>query len=107
MRRWAFVHPREKGAKKLEHNSGSGDCSDTPVDEMKANEAEELLARRLAEGTPDDEAAEVEAVKRLAPRWEIRIQAERDPIVEETKAYRAIATEIDDRYDDKDKGQTR
>lgn len=84
-----------------------GDSNDTPVDETNPNEAEELLAHRLREGNLDDAAAEVEAVKRLPPRWEIRIQAERDPIVEETKAYRAMATEIDDRYNDIDKGQTR
>jgi hypothetical protein len=97
----------EKGAKKLaqdsDFGSGLGDGSDTPVDVTNPNGAEELLARRLTEGTPNDEVAEDEAVKRLHPRWEIRIQAERDPIAEETKAYRAMATEIDDRYDDKGK----
>jgi hypothetical protein len=63
------------------------------------HEVEELLARKLAEGEPDVVNAQEEAVKRLSPRWEIRIQTERDPIAEETKAYRAIAEEIDDRYD--------
>ena len=67
------------------------------------NEAEELLARRLTEGMPDDAVAEDEAVKQLPPRWEIRIQAERDPIAEETKVYRSMASEIDDRYDEKGK----
>ncbi len=82
----------KKGAKELEHN-----------------EAEELLAKRLTEKKPEDsiEDAEVQAVKRLPPRWEIRIQAERDPVVEETKAYRAIAREVDGRYDNIDEGQSR
>jgi hypothetical protein len=84
-----------------------GDSSETSVDETNPNGAEELLARRLTEGTPNDAVAEDEAVKRLPPRWEIRIQAERDPIAEETKAYRAMATEIDDRYDKIDKSKNK
>ncbi|WP_372660416.1 hypothetical protein [Cohnella sp.] len=63
------------------------------------NEAEELLARKLTEEEPQSPNAEKEAVKRLSPRWEIRIQTNRDPIAEETKAYREIAREVDNRYD--------
>lgn len=69
------------------------------MEQESGSEAEELLVRRLTEGTPEQPQAEIEAVKRLSPRWEIRIQADKDPIVEETKAYRAIAREVDDRYD--------
>jgi hypothetical protein len=70
---------------------------------LEHNEAEELLVKRLTEEKTDISPAEAseEAVKRLLPRWEIRIQAEWDPVVEETKAYRAIASEVDGRYDDK------
>lgn len=85
---------------------------------MQHNEAEELLARRLTEESEEQSAAEAEAkaAKQLPPRWEIRVQAKHDPIVEETKAYRAIAKEVDARYesvkveekiDDKDEGQSR
>jgi hypothetical protein len=68
---------------------------------LEHNEAEELLVKRLTEeiSEPSPEEAKAEAVKRLFPRSEIRIQAERDPVTEETKAYRAIASEVDRRYD--------
>ncbi|WP_256761734.1 hypothetical protein [Cohnella sp. WQ 127256] len=71
---------------------------------MENKEVEELLARRLteelSEPSADTEAeAEAEAVKQLSPRWEIRIQAKLDPVVEETKAYRAIAQEVHHRYE--------
>lgn len=63
-------------------------------------EAEKLLAEQLTEGEspqPDDPAAE--AVRKLPPRWEIRIQSERDPVAEETALYRKMAKEVDGRYD--------
>lgn len=65
----------------------------------KARSAEELLAERLTEGEQETDAPEVEAVRRISPRWEVRIQAERDPVAEETKLYRTLAREVDDRYD--------
>jgi hypothetical protein len=58
----------------------------------------------LTEGQLEENCPEDEAVKALPPRWEIRIQTDRDPIAEETKVYRSIAREVDDRYD-KNKGQ--
>ncbi|MFC5530345.1 hypothetical protein [Cohnella yongneupensis] len=67
----------------------------------QSKEAEALLAERLTEGQQGVGAPEVEAVKVLSPRWEIRVQAERDPVVEETKLYRAMADEVDGRYDGK------
>lgn len=69
--------------------------------EQKAKEAEELLAKRLTEGEQQVEAPEVEAARAISPRWEIRVQAERDPVKEETKAYRELASEVDGRYDDR------
>lgn len=63
-------------------------------------EAERLLAERLTEGELEGSGKpEEEAVKRLPPRWEIRIQAEYDPVAEETARYREIAREVDGRYD--------
>lgn len=58
-----------------------------------------MLAQKLSEDELESPNAEKEAVKRLSPRWEIRIQSNRDPIAEETKAYREIAREVDNRYD--------
>lgn len=68
---------------------------------MDHKEAEELLARQLTEETPEQSAeeAEAEATRRLPPRWEVRVQAKFDPVVEETKAYRSIAKEVDGRYE--------
>lgn len=65
----------------------------------KARSAEELLAERLTEGEQEADAPEVEAVRRISPRYEVRIQAERDPVAEETKLYRTLAREVDGRYD--------
>lgn len=68
-------------------------------EEQVSSEAEQLLVQRLSEEQAQVSLPEEAAVKALPPRWEIRIHAERDPIAEETKAYRAIAEEIDGRYD--------
>lgn len=67
----------------------------------KATEAEELLAKRLTEGEQQVDAPEAEAARSVSPRWEIRVQAERDPVKEETKVYRTLASEVDGRYDDR------
>ncbi|MFB9274929.1 hypothetical protein [Cohnella cellulosilytica] len=68
---------------------------------MERDEAEELLARQLGEepAETDEEEAGAKAAKRLHPKWEIRIPANVDPIVEETIAYRHLAREVDGRYD--------
>jgi hypothetical protein len=55
----------------------------------------------LTEGEPERQDPGAEAVRKLPPRWEIRIQTERDPVVEETKLYRKMAKEADGRYDDR------
>lgn len=72
------------------------------TDEEMAGEAalaERLLAEQLLGGEPKQADAEAEAIRRLPPRWEIRIQTDYDPVVEETKKYRQMAKEVDDRYD--------
>lgn len=72
--------------------------------ETKRQQAERLLAEKLIggdEAASADTDAKLEAVRRLPPRWEIRIQTEHDPVAEETKKYRSMAQEVDDRYDDK------
>ena len=60
---------------------------------------EEQLSQLLTEGEIAQKDPDKEAPKRLSPRYEIRIQTEHDPIAEETKRYRGMAKEIDDRYD--------
>ncbi|MGQ8875258.1 hypothetical protein [Paenibacillus sp. TSA_86.1] len=68
------------------------------MDESK--ELERRLSDMLTEG--DMEASgDVEERQRqlIPPKYEVRIQTERDPIVEETLKYRTMARELDDRYD--------
>lgn len=70
------------------------------IERKRDNEAERLLAERLVEGEPERaEVPAAEAVRKLSPRWEIRVQTERDPVAEETKLYRTLAKEVDGRYD--------
>ncbi|PYI52979.1 hypothetical protein [Paenibacillus flagellatus] len=61
---------------------------------------EQDLADALTEGEMAGSDPDEAALHRLSPRYEVRSQAERDPIVEETKAIRRMAKEVDDRYDD-------
>ncbi|WP_434748113.1 hypothetical protein [Paenibacillus amylolyticus] len=68
------------------------------MDESK--ELERRLSDMLTEG--DMEASsDVEERKRqlIPPKYEVRIQTVRDPIVEETLKFRTMARELDDRYD--------
>ncbi|TJY42386.1 hypothetical protein E5161_10350 [Cohnella pontilimi] len=71
------------------------------MDNERENEAERLLAERLMESEPQGADPEEEAVKRLPPKWEIRIQTQRDPVAEETAVYRSMAKEVDGRYDER------
>lgn len=68
-----------------------------PFAHSSAAEAE--LARHL-EGPIETGDPQEEAVARLSPRWEIRVQAEFDPVAVETALYRKMAKEADGRYDD-------
>lgn len=60
---------------------------------------EQEVTQRLTEGDMELIDPEEGARNRLTPRYEIRIQAKHDPIVEETNRYRKLAQEIDQRYD--------
>jgi len=60
---------------------------------------EEQLVRKLTEGEIAQEDTEEVARKRLPMKSEIRIQAQVDPVQEETKQFRKMAEEIDGRYD--------
>lgn len=67
-----------------------------------SKDLERELSEILMEGenASSEEDRNEEGRKRLSPRYEIRIQTSLDPIVEETKIYRSMAGEIDDRYDE-------
>ncbi|MFE6077369.1 hypothetical protein ACFVQB_23165 [Paenibacillus sp. NPDC057886] len=68
------------------------------MDESK--ELERRLSDMLTEGDME-ESGEADKRERqlIPPKYEVRIQTERDPIVEETMKYRDMAREVDDRYD--------
>ncbi|MDF2961129.1 MAG: hypothetical protein K0S39_2864 [Paenibacillus sp.] len=70
---------------------------------MDARELEEELVKKLTEGEMEAEDADKAARKRLPLKTEIRIQAQTDPVVEETKQYRQMAEEVDGRYSRYDK----
>lgn len=65
--------------------------------EKLEKELSELLSE--AEERSEEERQE-ETRKSLPHKYEIRIQTELDPIVEETLKYRSMAKEIDGRYDE-------
>ncbi len=77
-----------------EHGQAAGDVKQ-PWDRLEHALAEQLTGGPLEED-PDRER---KLRGRISPRYEIRIQTELDPIVEETKQYRKLAKEIDGRYD--------
>ncbi|WP_334076104.1 MULTISPECIES: hypothetical protein [Paenibacillus] len=63
------------------------------------------LERELSEMLTEQEIGSEEERKReerrrLSPRYEIRVQTNLDPIVEETRKYRSMAKEVDGRYDE-------
>lgn len=74
--------------------------SDTQDRRPGMEELEEELSELLTEGELKDEDRERKEREQISPRYEIRIQTALDPIVEETRLYRQMAEEIDDRYDD-------
>ncbi|MDQ1908929.1 hypothetical protein RAC89_00255 [Paenibacillus sp. GD4] len=65
---------------------------------MDQRSLEEQLAHTLQEGEMERVNTQEAARKRLPRRTEVRIQAEIDPVVEETKQYRKMAQEVDSRY---------
>jgi hypothetical protein len=66
-------------------------------DDKKKLEIE--VSQMLTEGEIKTADPEKAAVDKLPHRYEFRIQAKQDPIVEETKQYRRMAKEVDERYD--------
>ncbi|MDF2661395.1 MAG: hypothetical protein K0Q94_4186 [Paenibacillus sp.] len=64
-----------------------------------SEQLEQNLADALTEGEMEETTPDEAAVRRLSPRYEVRVQMERDPIVEETLLFRRMAKEVDNRYD--------
>ncbi len=65
----------------------------------RREDLEKQVSDALTEGEMQSQDRD-EAVKRkLSSKYEIRVQAELDPIVEETVIYRRMAKEVDDRYE--------
>ncbi|PQP83490.1 hypothetical protein C0Q44_01905 [Paenibacillus sp. PCH8] len=68
------------------------------MDESK--ELERWLRDMLTEGDMEESGDAGQRERQLIPpKYEVRIQTERDPIIEETLKYRKLAREVDDRYD--------
>ncbi len=65
-----------------------------------SDELERELSERLTDGEMVEEERDRRERRMIPPKYEVRIQMEHDPIVEETLQYRKIARELDDRYDD-------
>jgi predicted Zn-dependent peptidase len=64
-------------------------------DQFEKELAETLQAGDMHKDDPASKAQEL-----LPPKYEIRIPAQKDPIIEETRMIREMAKEVDDRYDD-------
>lgn len=69
------------------------------MNEKSDQDLERRLSEMLTEGEMQQKDREKEERRLLSPKYEIRIQTQLDPIVEETQKYRRMAKEIDDRYD--------
>lgn len=67
---------------------------------MDKKNIEQQLADTLNEEEIKKNNLELDAIRQLSPKYEIRHIAKHDPIVEETKIIRSIAKEVDDRYDE-------
>ncbi|MEC0240719.1 hypothetical protein P4H66_12760 [Paenibacillus dokdonensis] len=64
------------------------------------HDLERQLSEMLTEGEMEDLHNRKDQERELiSPRYEVRIQTQLDPIVEETWKYRSMARELDDRYD--------
>lgn len=69
------------------------------MNEKSDQDLERQLSEMLTDGEMEKKDREKEGRRLLSPKYEIRIQTQLDPIVEETQKYRSMAKELDDRYD--------
>ena len=69
------------------------------MSDRKDQELERQLSELLTEGELEQRNEQEEGRRQISPKYEVRIQTELDPIVEETLKYRSMAKELDGRYD--------
>lgn len=69
------------------------------MNEKRDQDLERQLSELLTGGELETGDEQEEGRRRIPPKYEIRIQTQLDPIVEETRKYRRIARELDERYD--------
>lgn len=67
--------------------------------EDRESDLEKEIIDTLTEGELDSEEKDKAIRRKLPHKYEIRIQTQLDPIVEETDIYRGMAKEVDNRYD--------
>jgi hypothetical protein len=70
--------------------------------ENKQHELERVLGESIQEGgerEPSKKELTERARERISAPYVYRITADRDPVAEETKLFRRMAKEVDDRYD--------
>jgi hypothetical protein len=65
----------------------------------KKDKLEQKVAHLLTEGEIKTDDPKEAAVNHLSAKYEVRIQAVKDPIAAETEIYRTLAEEVDERYD--------
>ncbi|WP_019635158.1 hypothetical protein [Paenibacillus fonticola] len=71
------------------------------MSENNEKRLEEELSGLLSDAEEKSEEERLEEGRKSLPyKYEIRIQTELDPIVEETIKYRSMAKELDGRYDE-------
>ncbi|MFE4713684.1 MULTISPECIES: hypothetical protein [unclassified Paenibacillus] len=63
------------------------------------DDLERKLSELLEDGEMEQTDRSAKELRQISPKYEIRIQTTLDPIVEETRRYRKIGQELDDRYD--------
>lgn len=91
-----------KGTNENGNTNGNEDTSKNENlnrSENRKDELEREMSEALTQGDMLREDPQEAIRKNLSARYEVRIQAETDPIAEEIKQYRSIAEEVDGRYD--------
>ncbi|ASA25550.1 hypothetical protein [Paenibacillus donghaensis] len=63
------------------------------------DDLERKLSELLEDGEMEQGDRTAKEIRQISPRYEVRIQTTFDPIVEETRRYRKLGRELDDRYD--------
>ncbi|MGM1047027.1 hypothetical protein SAMN05661091_5153 [Paenibacillus uliginis N3/975] len=69
------------------------------MNDKRDQDLERQLSELLTDGEMESKNKEEEGRRLIPPKYEVRVQTTLDPIVEETRKYRSIAKEMDDRYD--------